>query len=477
MGKSHSTSAKAAPKKASAGAASEKKMATQPPSAPKKKVASQLPSAPTTPPPVSQICIVGGGNSSHVLAALLGHARDNGSKIKVNMFAPFADEAERLKAGCAQDRGITLENPDGSTTKGSPDVISKNAADVVPGSQIVILPLPTFALPDMFSQIADHLDNGAWVGVLPGQGGFQWIAGSFLDTHKDGKGIVLFGSDKLPYNCRIHEYGKSVKVYAYKEKIGIATIPGTTEMTNTVTDALNKHIPKLQVHTLPNMLSVTLAPANQCIHPARMYGLFNSKDVKQWSTPPLFYEEMDQASADMIQAVSDDIQTLSHAFEHKSKLDMSTVLDVKTALVNVYEIGDSSSTLSAFQTCEGFKGISTPMKEVKLEGGKDKAYEFDFGCRYFTEDVPALCVLYALSLLMDVKLPAVSTLIKWAQKKMPGFYQYVLEDGSINNDRGKVMYTPQFWGINTAEELLAFHRTGEMQEGSAEVARKHSVSL
>jgi hypothetical protein len=82
-------------------------------------------------------------------------------------------------------------------------------------------------------------------------------------------GIVLFASDKLPYNCRIHEYGKSVKVFAYKAKVGVASVPGTDEITAQVADTLNKVIPRLQVHTLPNMLAVTLSPANQCIHPGK----------------------------------------------------------------------------------------------------------------------------------------------------------------------------------------------------------------
>jgi hypothetical protein len=57
-------------------------------------------------------------------------------------------------------------------------------------------------------------------------------------------------------------------------------------------------------------------------------------------------------------------------------------------------------------------------------------YELDFNGRYFTEDVPALVVLYDLARLMGVELPTVKRIIEWAQTKMPDGYQYILKVGS-----------------------------------------------
>ncbi len=68
---------------------------------------------------------------------------------------------------------------------GQPARISAEAADVVPGSQLVLLALPAFAHEFTLRDIVPHLDDGVWVGALPARGGFDWCARDVLGAKAD----------------------------------------------------------------------------------------------------------------------------------------------------------------------------------------------------------------------------------------------------------------------------------------------------
>lgn len=411
-----------------------------------------------TPDQVKQICVVGGGNASQVVAALLSESRDKGSGISVAMLAPFQDESKRLLEGASANDGITLQNPDGTFTKGMPDIITDDPAKALRNSQVVILPLPTFAIPAMLELMAPHLERGTWVGAMPAQGGVQWVASRYLDMSPDGKAIKFFGLDKLPYNCRTIDYGSLIRVFGYKTKLGIACLPTDPDLVSTMAKTLSAVIPKIELSTLPNFLVVTLSAGNQVMHPSRMYGLYSQQST--WDRIPLFYDEMDDRSAELMEKVSDDAQAICRALEDAAEkmgisLDLSDVLTVGKAALKVYEVTDTSSLRSIFATCKGLSGIKTPMKKVTGENGIEM-YELDWSCRYFHEDIPALCVLRGLAQLASVKVPNLDMLIRWAQEHAFEGYE-LLKGDMLNEDRERVMYTPQYWGISSLEELLRFH--------------------
>ncbi len=52
--------------------------------------------------------------------------------------------------------------------------VSDDPAEVVPGSEYVIVAAPANAHPDLLAKVAPHLDYGAKVGALFAQGGFDW---------------------------------------------------------------------------------------------------------------------------------------------------------------------------------------------------------------------------------------------------------------------------------------------------------------
>ncbi|CDF39689.1 unnamed protein product [Chondrus crispus] len=412
------------------------------------------------PSDLSHICIVGGGNATHVLSALLCASS---AELHVSILAPFQDEAERLSAS----PGITLDQPDGSTLTGKPHLITASPAAALEKARLVILPLPLFAVPAVCDLIAPHLAHGAWVAFFPAQGGVQWLAADLLGLRKNRPDLKLFGLDKLPYNCRILEFGKRVRVFGYKERLKLACYPNDPVLAKRMCSTVSAIIPRLQLSPAPNFLLATLAPGNQCIHPARMYSLF--KDNTTRKTVPMFYDMKSYDDVKYIQLVSDEVQAISRAIEKVAKgmgltLDLSGVLDVGDAVLAAYDdVKDTSSLMTIFSTCKGFEGIGTPMKKVIKDG--EPIYQVDWHSRYFTEDIASLCVLHGLAEIVDVQVPTIDLLIRWAQVHMDdGEYQFVTEDGSLNTDRKKLMYSPQYWGITDKEQLVRFH--AEVQSDS-----------
>lgn len=66
----------------------------------------------------------------------------------------------------------------------------------------------------------------------------------------------------------------------------------------------------IPVLIVPNFLSLTLTPSNQIIHPGRVYGVFSQWDGKKVFSPkevPLFYEDMDDFSANMLELLDAEI--------------------------------------------------------------------------------------------------------------------------------------------------------------------------
>ena len=75
---------------------------------------------------------------------------------------------------------FAAHNDPSGTVIGTPDRISAKAADVVPDSDVLILPLPSFAYASVLKELKPCLHKGMYIGVTPEQGGFDWVAREIL---------------------------------------------------------------------------------------------------------------------------------------------------------------------------------------------------------------------------------------------------------------------------------------------------------
>ena len=99
--------------------------------------------------------------------------------------ASSRDQAELINQGISEQDGYMIANfashntPSG-IVKGKPTKISKDAKDVIPDADVIIMPLPSFAYPSTLEGIKPYLKEGQTICVTPGQGGFDWFAKDIL---------------------------------------------------------------------------------------------------------------------------------------------------------------------------------------------------------------------------------------------------------------------------------------------------------
>ena len=380
-----------------------------------------------------KITVCGGGNGAQALVAVA--ACNLGCPVE--LYAPLADEATRLQAGIAAHGG--LETIGAVQAQARPRRISADPAEVIPGSEWVVLVLPAFAHEAILRQIAPFLDRDAWVGAIPARGGFDYSAASVLREH--GRGDVgLFGLQTLPWACRIQEYGQQVHVLGAKRAVDAASRPASR--IGQITPLLSRML-GLAVDPAAGFLTLTLANTGQLIHPGILYGLFSRWDGVPLDGAPLFYQGLDEEGARVLADLSDDVQAIRTRLE--TELDLSAVRPLKDWLVHAYgdAIADPSSLRSAFVTNQAYAGLRAPVREVA--SGR---FVPDFGARYLTEDVPfGLAVSRAIATLAGVGTPAMDRVIAWAGERLGK--DYLGRDASLAR-------IPQRYRLDSLEQLIAF---------------------
>jgi hypothetical protein len=393
-----------------------------------------------------RVCICGGGNAAHVMAGLFSSVNNKAIK-KVSIFSNFSDTAERMRKGIEQNNGIKVFMPDGMKIIGKPDVISKNAADVIPDSNLIIMPVPSMAYESLLTEIEPYIASGTIIGATPGMGGFDWVLKRIL--RKKYYDIIVFSMVPMPWNCRILMYGQEVEVHVQKTPLSFACNRSASEIRVGLQNIFTA-IFGLEVNILDHFLGITLFPANSVIHPARLYGLFRDyKDGEVYKENPLFYEDMDDFSADCIQQVSDELQIICRTIEERSPVKLlNDIRPITESIPSVYpgKIDDLSSLKQIFRTNSGYKGFYTPM--IESDGG----WIPDFENRYFTEDIPhGLCIYKGIAEILGVDTPMMNIILTWTQEKMGKEY---LINNKLQGKDIKEANVPQSFDINTLNQLI-----------------------
>ena len=96
---------------------------------------------------------MGDGNAAHVLAALLSY-----KGYATSLYCPFGNEAKWIAAGLEEQGGAMIayfadHNSPVGKVRGTPTAVSKHTADVIPGADVIVIPLPSFAYPSTLEGI------------------------------------------------------------------------------------------------------------------------------------------------------------------------------------------------------------------------------------------------------------------------------------------------------------------------------------
>merc|ERR1711953_210595 len=377
-----------------------------------------------------------------------------GKGCNVMVYADFKDEADRMNAAMEEHGGITVHDrrdPENiKEFKAKPDKISKDPAEVVPHADVIIADLPSFAMANVCNGIKPHLKENTILYMMPGQGGGDFVAKEILSEEIKGGKVTVAGILPMPLNCRITEWGKRVELAALKKTYDLAAIPASNAQL--AADVLAKLLDK-KVNVIGNYVGIHLHASNPNIHPGRVYGLW--KDYKEGVTypeNPLFYETWDDESSKWVQGISDERCAVWKAIcaKHPEAGEGDQVPAIKPYIESIYagQIAETDTLAKCFNTNDGFKGFKCPMKEV--EEGK---WIPDFANRYFTEDIPeGLCMYKGIADLAGVETPIIDEILAHFQGFMGKEY---LKDGKLAGSNVSETKSPQRYGKNTLEELLA----------------------
>ncbi|GAB4433918.1 MAG: hypothetical protein Kow0031_15570 [Anaerolineae bacterium] len=355
----------------------------------------------------------------------------------VDVFAPLADEADRLRPAVTNGITATFGN---RTVTGRPRRVSANPAEVIPGSQLVLLALPAFAHGGTLQVIAPYLQPDAAIGALPSRSGFDYQARAIL---ADASPVRLFGLQTLPWACRITRYGESVEVLGTKAAVDAAVSPAAQA------DALLPELAALlglALKPVASFLTLTLANTGQLIHPGIMYGLGRGREAETFAAAdiPLFYQGVDEPTAATLQALSDEVQAITAAVAASHPhFNPREVLSLYDWLRHSYptSIADPTSLQSAFNTNHAYAGLKLPARPVGPE-----TFAIDYTARYLAEDVPyGLAVLRGIAQLAGTPTPTIDAVILWAQERLGREY---LRNGSLSGADVALTRAPQAYAIS-----------------------------
>jgi hypothetical protein len=385
-----------------------------------------------------RIAICGGGNAAHTLAGLLSAATSN----QVRVFTAFEDEARRWQQNMAEG-GVTVTSRHGQIT-GRPELVSADPKQAISQAELVLLATPAFAHQPVLEKISPYLESGALIGAIPARGCFDLCARRALG--KKFPLLVVFGMQTLPWACRIVHYGREVNVLGIKTAVALSALPAQrqAEVVETITQLIG-----ITATPIANFLSLTLAGTGQLIHPGIMYGLFHAWDNQPFKSPPLFYQGIDNATAEILQGLSDEVQRLRvHLEERFVGLDLSDVQPLIHWLQRSYQedIADCSSLKSSFVSNRSYAGLRAPMNPV--EGG----FAPDFNARYLSEDIPfGLIATRGVAELCGLETPIIDQVILWAQDKLGKEY---LRKGRLDGKDVAETRAPQRYGFTTIRSLM-----------------------
>ena len=336
---------------------------------------------------MKKICICGGGSLGHVIAGWLS-ARNHAT---VNVLTGRPEKWQHE---------IIVDTPDGQILNGHIDRISNKAEEVIPESDIVLFCLPGYMIAKQLEVIKSFLKPSAFVGSVFSSTGFFFEAQIILRNNQP-----LWGFQRVPFISRVNEYGKSAHLLGYKNSHNIA-IENVSNHKKVEFAIMMQDWFERPINILHNYYEASLTNSNPLLHTSRLYTMFGGENEgKVFERMILFYEEWTEAAADLYIKMDEEFFRLLKVLP-VSEGYLPPVLEY-------YESSDANSLAFKLSSIQGFKGITSPMKQI------DGGWIPDFESRYFTEDFPyGLRYIWQLAHEKGIDCPNIDKVYKWGMSKV-----------------------------------------------------------
>ncbi len=395
------------------------------------------------------VTIVGGGSSAHTLIPLL-----SSSNYTVNILTSKPEQWSKN----IELQYRTTENEVIETFHGELDKISSEPEDVIGDADVIFLCMPVSQYRNALHRIAPFLnvEKEVSVGAVYGQAGFNWmvdeIKESFALEH-----IITFSFGLIPWICRTHEYGKVGITYGVKP-INIAAVEPEEKFARLNENVFEKvcldWFDSGEFQQADNFLSLTFSVDNQIIHPARCYGLF-MRYGGEWEKKeniPLFYDDFDQVSADILENLDADYSKIRRRirkkYPNKKFSKMKNYLDQDRYTNETEEY----TVLESFLQSKTLGAIKAPT--IKTKAG---TWKIDTDHRFFTDDIHyGLCIAKWVAERFKIDVPTIDKIIRWAQKLRK---EELLKDGKLLLDSADLSKRfksgiPHFYGYQTVADIV-----------------------
>merc|ERR1719277_514845 len=328
-----------------------------------------------------------------------------------------------------------VQLPNGQEQVGLIHKISKDPAELIPQSDIVLWTGPVTMTKEIFEAIQPYLDTRRTaVGTIFAQGLVHLLA-----QRTFGPDVRFFALRNIPWLCRTVKPGEESVIVGAKTSIGIMTTNCSDSWVKSdleplfVVQKTGKWEPVIDI--LPDFCPIVFNPANQIIHPARYWALF-----RNWRGKPLtgedepsewLYRGMDEVAGEVLVVLDEELQMLKDAyFEATGAEGCKHVIPLRTRLIEQYgdQIEDTSTLAKMVGTNKAYSLAKTPVIRTKLGVMPDPQH------RVITDDIGwGLCALLSVAERLEdagVRTPTVMMrmLVEWHQKLMGKEF---LRDGKL----------------------------------------------
>lgn len=363
---------------------------------------------------MKNITIIGAGNLGSILAAKFS------LKNNVCLYTNIDDQLPLLQ------KDLVVNDLDTNTSyKGQIKEITNDLSFAVNFAEYIFITFPSFLFEQLSVNLIPLLKKGQHLVFIPGSGGAEFYFHKVLE-----KGVTITGLQRVHCVARIVEMGKLVNESGKKNLLKVASIPSS--FNETACKDLNEFY-DIEIHPLKNYLNITLINSNPTLHTSRLYCLF--KDYHQGVTydrNPLFYEEWDLPSANLLSDVDDELTSMFPILE-KHGLPIDDIMPI----VQYYDSKTPEQMMNKLRSIKGFKGLYSPM--VKTDNG----YIPDFNSRYFTADFPfGLDILLEISKLLGTPNKNMQMISNW----------YHAVSGNKNS------FSLEKLGIKTFDDFIKIYR-------------------
>ncbi len=356
-----------------------------------------------------RITIVGGGNIGTQFAV---HCAQKGHDVSMYTSAPEL-----------YDGHINIVDEKGEIIHEGDLVLATNDPEQAFGqADWIMVTVPATMMQDTADLVYRYANPHTVIGVVPGSGGSEC---AFRDCIH--RGNDFFGIERVPAVARLVQKGKTVRSTGYRDELHVAAIPGDKAAEYA---ALIESIFDTRTTVVPNYLNLTMTPSNPILHTTRLRTLFGDwHEGVTYDSVPLFYEEWDDASSELLFVCDEEVQQICRALPWA---DLSYVRSLKEH----YESPTIEAMTKKISSIDAFKGLTTPVVQT------EKGLIPDLHSRYFTADFYyGLTILQQIGKFASVSSPHIDATMQWYRGIAIEKDEFRFED----------------YGITSEEELRKFY--------------------